>query len=89
MSTELRISDACPHCGQQVMVALANVQPAPGGGPEGPYVGMTVLVDPNAARVRAADPSADHPCPGPPGQAQPTPAAPVALGGAVPEDHAS
>jgi hypothetical protein len=60
VTAELRITDSCPACGQQVMIALAPVQPA-----AGDLVGMTVVVDPRAARLRAADPTADHPCPGP------------------------
>lgn len=59
MAAELRILDACPYCGQDVLIRLAAQTPA---GPAG--VTVPVIVDPAAASLHAVDPTADHPCPG-------------------------
>lgn len=61
MAAELRIDSACPHCGQQVLVRLAAVPPDPDDQELGVIV--PVIVDPAAAALHAAAPTADHPCP--------------------------
>jgi hypothetical protein len=58
------------------MVVLASAPLDPAG-----RVSVPVLVDPAAAQLHAADPTADHPCPGPGTTGSPT--------DPVPEDHAS
>lgn len=57
MTTQLQITDACPHCGQLVMVQLACAEAT------GSHTMLPVIVDPEAAAIRAAHPSGDHPCP--------------------------
>lgn len=61
MTAELRITDSCPACGQQVMIALSPVTPTG----NDTSVGVTLEVDPRTARLHEVDPTADHPCPGP------------------------